>query len=69
MFAFFRCRLLVCHPKFPLLFVGSEDGRMFVVAAKIDYVPQSMRQDHLGATRKEDSYDEGEFSISNYVVW
>jgi len=36
---------LVAHPKLPILFMGSDDGRFFIFAFKIDYVQPPAAED------------------------
>ena len=40
-----RCSLLVAHPKLPLLFFGSDDGRFFIFGFNIEYVPAPAVED------------------------
>ena len=49
-----ECTLLLCHPKDPILFVGSSDGRMFMVAVDIEYV----QQDANGSDEDDDDEDD-----------
>ena len=31
-----ECKMLLCHPKHPILFVGSADGRVFILVVNIE---------------------------------
>ena len=73
-----ECQLLISHPKLPLLYAGSSDGRFFVFAIKIEYVPTPdvlSDEDDEEAVEAEDEGDkvddksalsEGELKIGRY---
>ena len=53
-----ECSLLLCHPKLPILFVGSADGRMFIMALDIKYVPPPLIASDDEEEEDEDDYNE-----------
>ena len=40
-----RCSLLVAHPKLPIIFIGSDDGRFFIFAFNIEYCPPPINEE------------------------
>ena len=53
-----QCSLLLCHPKQPLLFVGTTDGRMIMIAVNIKYVAAKPTGSEDDEDEDEDDYTE-----------
>ena len=53
-----ECSLLLSHPKQPILFVGTADGRILILVVNIKYVPRPSNGSEEEEEEDEDDYNE-----------